>query len=79
MRLISMKQVCEKTSLARASIYRKVEDGKFPKPLALDERKLSESRNTKRGVMPGQLTGRIAFVESEVDEWIAKRMTQRLP
>lgn len=64
-RLLSMKQVCERTSLSRASILRKVDDEKFPAPVALGERK----RNRR-----GQLTGRIAWVEEEVDAWIADRL-----
>lgn len=65
LKFISMRQVCERTSLARASIYRKVAEGKFPKFYPLDERKT----NTK-----GRLTGRIAWLESEVDEWLAARV-----
>ena len=77
MRLLSMRQVCELTSLSRASIYRKVEEGKFPKPIELGERKVSKPRNTKQGIKPGQLTGRIAWIYDAVIQWIAERIKQR--
>jgi len=65
--LMSMKEVCKATSLSRASIYRKVDEGKFPKPIELDTpRKL----NSK-----GQPTGRIAFVRSKIEKWIIDRIT----
>lgn len=62
MRLLSMKQVVEKTSLSRASIYRKMAEGKFPPCIALGERKRNKL---------GQLTGRIAFVEDLIESWLA--------
>ena len=75
-KLLSLAQVCELTSLSRASIYRKVEEGKFPKPIELDERRISKPRKDGR---PGQLTGRIAFVEHEVVKTIADWIKKRTP
>ena len=74
MRLLSMRQVCELTSLSRASINRKVEEGKFPKPIELGERRISKARKDGR---PGQLTGRIAWLYDAVMQWIAERIKQR--
>jgi prophage regulatory protein len=56
--LISAKEVCRRTSLSRASLYRLMADDAFPKPVAL------------HGV-------RKAWVESEVDAWIASRIADR--
>lgn len=67
-KFLSMRQVCERTSLSRASIYRKMDEGKFPRFVSLDER----TPNCK-----GRLTGRIAWLESEVEAWIAERIKQR--
>ena len=33
--LISSKEVCRRTSLSRASLYRLMAEGNFPKPVAL--------------------------------------------
>lgn len=74
-RLMSMKQVCDLTSLSRATIYRKVDDGTFPAPIALGDRKRNKL---------GQLTGRIAFIAELVEKWItdrirAARITRPIP
>jgi prophage regulatory protein len=42
----------------RATIYRKIADGSFPKPIRLGE-------------------ARIAFVESEIDDWLRARIAER--
>ena len=70
MRLISLKEVCFKTSLSRASIYRKVAEGTFPHYVGLGKR----TPNSK-----GRLTGRIGWLEAKVDEWIAERIKKRTP
>lgn len=64
-KLVSLKVVCSLTSLARASVWRGVEAGTFPAPLALGERKLNKL---------GRPTGRIAWSEEEVLRWIADRI-----
>jgi prophage regulatory protein len=33
--LISCKKVCQRTSLSRASVYREIAAGRFPKPVPL--------------------------------------------
>jgi prophage regulatory protein len=56
--LISAKEVCRRTSLSRASLYRLMAQGVFPKPVPL------------HGV-------RKAWIESEIDAWVAARITAR--
>ena len=56
--LIAIKEVCRRTSLSRASLYRLMAKGAFPR------------------LVP--LTGtRKAFVEADVDAWIAARIAAR--
>jgi predicted DNA-binding transcriptional regulator AlpA len=63
--LCSLKRVSEKTGgLSGRHIMRMVEEGKFPPSVRLTE----GSAHRK---------GRIAFVESEVDVWIAARIAER--
>jgi prophage regulatory protein len=57
-RLIASKEVCRRTSLSRASLYRLMSDGSFPRPVTL------------HGV-------RKAWIESEIDAWIASRIAVR--
>jgi len=57
-RLIASKEVCRRTSLSRASLYRLMSDGGFPRPVPL------------HGV-------RKAWIESEIDAWIASRIAAR--
>ena len=57
-RLISCKEVCRRTSLSRASLYRLMAEDAFPKPVALHG-------------------ARKAWIESEVDAWIASRIAAR--
>jgi prophage regulatory protein len=56
--LIACKDVCRRTSLSRASLYRLMAEGSFPKPVPL------------HGV-------RKAWIETEVDAWIASRIAAR--
>ncbi|UXZ53985.1 MULTISPECIES: helix-turn-helix transcriptional regulator [Halomonadaceae] len=51
MKLIRIKDVMERTGLARSTIYKYISLGKFPKPV----------KQTSRAV---------AWVESEIAEWI---------
>lgn len=79
LKIMSMKAVCEATSLAKASVYRKINpkvpehyDETFPKPFPLSERKM-----TKKGHL--QAWSRLGFLEAEVDKWIAARSKKRTP
>lgn len=58
MRLISIKDVTHKTSLARSTIYKYLQQDAFPRPASLGANK-------------------VAWLESEVDEWIKERLAQR--
>ena len=58
MRLIKLKEVIEKTSLGRSTIYEFMTDGRFPKQVSLGAKS-------------------VAWVESEVDDWIMERVGER--
>jgi len=58
MRLIKLKEVIEKTSLGRSTIYEFMTDGRFPKQVSLGAKS-------------------VAWVESEVDDWIMERIGER--
>lgn len=56
--LISLNEVCKRTSLSRTFINRCRNAGEFPEAVRLGET-------------------RIAFIASEVDDWIAARIAER--
>ena len=56
--LISMREVCARTSLSRTAINKHRLAGNFPKAVAISD-------------------ARMAFVDSEIDEWIAQRIAAR--
>ncbi|WP_324738097.1 AlpA family transcriptional regulator [Pseudoalteromonas sp. CuT4-3] len=58
MRLIKLKEVIEKTSLGRSTIYEFMTDGRFPKQVSLGAKS-------------------VAWLESEVDDWIMERIGER--
>lgn len=58
MKLIKLKEVIEITCLTKATIYRMIAEGKFPKQVSLGERA-------------------VAWVESEVQNWILEKITER--
>ena len=58
MRLIKLKEVIEKTSLGRSTIYELMTDGIFPKQVSLGAKS-------------------VAWLESEVDDWIMERVGER--
>ena len=58
MRLIKLKEVIEKTSLGRSTIYEFMIKGTFPKQVSLGAKS-------------------VAWLESEVDDWIMERIGQR--
>ena len=58
MRLIKLKEVIEKTSLGRSTIYEFMTKGTFPKQVSLGAKS-------------------VAWIESEVDDWIMERIGQR--
>ena len=58
MKLLSLNEVCKKTSLSRTTINNHRSKNAFPEAVHLSET-------------------RIAFVETEVDDWIAERIAAR--
>lgn len=58
MRLIKLKEVIEKTSLGRSTIYEFMTKGTFPKQVSLGAKS-------------------VAWLESEVDDWIMERLGER--
>lgn len=62
MRLIRIKEVLTKTGLSRSALFKLVFDGEFPKPVKIGE-------NSPRGAT--------AWVESEIDDWIANLVARR--
>lgn len=58
MRLIRLAEVAQAIGLRRATIYRYIADGAFPKAVPLGG-------------------GRVAWVEQEVQDWIAERIKAR--
>ncbi|MEG3759287.1 AlpA family transcriptional regulator [Pseudoalteromonas carrageenovora] len=58
MRLIKLKEVIEKTSLGRSTIYEFMSRGTFPKQVSLGAKS-------------------VAWLESEVDDWIMERIDLR--
>lgn len=59
MRALNINQVIELTSLSKATIYRKVQDGSFPKQHVMSIGKT------------GRL-GRVAWLDAQVKNWIAE-------
>ena len=58
MRLIKLKEVIEKTSLGRSTIYEFMTKGTFPKQVSLGAKS-------------------VAWLESEVDDWIMEKVEGR--
>ena len=60
-RLLSRKQVRELVGLSFAHMDRLTKQGRFPKPIKLTD----------------AIRGRVAYLESEIIDWIAKRIALR--
>ncbi len=58
MRFLKLKEVMALTALGRSSIYKFMEENRFPKSVSLGDRA-------------------VAWVESEVEEWMHERLSQR--
>ena len=67
-RLIRLPEVLSRTGYGRTSIYRKMEDGSFPKSIKLGGPPLDPSAFDSRAV---------AWIEDEVDQWIESRIGDR--
>ena len=67
-RFIRLPEVMSRTGYGRTSIYRKMEDGSFPKSLKLGGPPIDPNEFDRRA---------IAWIEDEVDQWIESRIENR--
>ena len=65
---IRLNEVISRTGYGRTSIYRKMEDGSFPKSVKLDGPPKDPEAFDSRAV---------AWIEDEVDQWIESRIDER--
>ena len=68
-RFIRLNEVLSRTGFGRTSIYRKMEDGSFPKSLKLGGPPKDPNEFDSRA---------IAWIEEEVDQWIESRIQDRV-
>ncbi len=68
-RFIRLSEVMSRTGYGRTSIYRKMEDGSFPKSLKLGGPPKDPNIFDSRAV---------AWIEDEVDQWIETRIEDRV-
>ena len=68
-RFIRLSEVMSRTGYGRTSIYRKMEDGSFPKSLKLGGPPKDPNEFDSRA---------IAWIEEEVDQWIESRIEDRV-
>ena len=67
--LIRLPEVMSRTGFGKTSIYRKMEDGSFPKSLKLGGPPKDPNVFDSRAV---------AWIEDEVDQWIESRIQDRV-
>jgi len=67
-RLIRLPEVLSRTGYGRASIYRKMEDGSFPRSIKLGGPPVDPEAFDCRAV---------AWIEDEVEQWIESRIDER--
>jgi len=67
-RFIRLNEVLSRTGYGRTSIYRKMEDGSFPKSVKLGGPPKDPSIFDSRAV---------AWIEDEVDQWVEDRIEDR--
>ena len=67
-RFIRLNEVMSRTGYGRTSIYRKMEDGSFPKILKLGGPPKDPNEFDSRAV---------AWIEDEVDQWVDDRIDER--
>ena len=68
LRFIRLPEVLTRTGFGRTSIYRKMEDGSFPKSIKLGGPPLDPSAFDSRAV---------AWIEDEVEQWIESMIGDR--
>ena len=67
-RLIRLPEVLSRTGYGRTSIYRKMEDGSFPRSVKLGSPLEDPNAFDSRAV---------AWIEDDVDQWIESRIDER--
>ena len=67
-RLIRLPEVINRTGYGRTSIYRKMEDGSFPRCIKLGGPLEGSNAFDSRA---------IAWIEEEVEQWMATRIKER--
>ena len=67
-RLIRLPEVLSRTGYGRTTIYRKMEDGSFPRSVKLGGPPVDPEAFDSRAV---------AWIEDEVDQWIESRIEER--
>ena len=67
-RFIRLNEVLSRTGYGRTSIYRKMEEGTFPKSLKLGGPPKDPSIFDSRA---------IAWIEDEIDQWVEDRINER--
>ena len=67
-RLIRLSEVLSRTGFGRTSIYRKMEDGSFPRSVKLD----GPPKDTEAFDSRAE-----AWIEDEVEQWIESRIEER--
>jgi len=67
--LIRLNEVMSRTGYGRTSIYRKMEDGSFPRSVKLGGPPKDPEAFDSRAV---------AWIEDEVDQWIESRIEDRV-
>ena len=67
-RFIRLSEVMTRTGYGRTTIYRKMEDGSFPRSVKLDGPPVDPEAFDSRAV---------AWIEDEVDQWVESRIEER--
>ena len=67
-RFIRLHEVLSRTGYGRTTIYRKMEDGSFPRSVKLDGPPIDPEAFDSRAV---------AWIEEEVEQWIESRIEER--
>ena len=67
-RFIRLNEVLSRTGYGRTSIYRKMEDGSFPRSIKLGGPPVDPEAFDSRAV---------AWIENEVEQWIESRIEER--
>lgn len=65
MRILRMKDVTEKIGLGKTTLYKMIEQGRFPRPFPLNGSEV--------------LTSPVGWLESDVDAWILERHSAAQP